>query len=67
MTHINIVKDVVKRQNTTIYKSFKELCNREKRIRLQSWVKEKCERWLKLSLLESPYQIPKLEIFSKKI
>ena len=60
--HINIVKDIVKPQNTTIYKSFKGLCNRVKRIRLQSWVKEECERCLKLSLLESPYRIPKLEI-----
>ena len=64
--HINIVKDIVKPQNTTIYKSFKKLCNRVKRIRLPSWVKEECERWLKLSLLESPYRIPKLEILFQK-
>ena len=64
--HINIVKDIVKPQNTTIYKSFKELYNRVKRIRLQSWVKDECERWLKLSLLESPYRIPKLEILFQK-
>ena len=43
--HINIVKDVVKFQNTTIYKSFKELYNRVKRIKLQSSVKEECEGW----------------------
>ena len=32
--HTNIVKDVVKLQNTFIYKSFKELCNCVNRIRL---------------------------------
>ena len=37
-----------------------------KRIRLHSWVEEECEGWLKLSLLESPYRIPKLEILFQK-
>ena len=64
--YIIIVKDVVKLENTTIYKSFKELYNRVKRKKLQSWVKEECHRWLKLSLLESPYRISKLEILFQK-
>ena len=49
-----------------MYKSLKELCNRVKRIRLQSWVKEERERWSKLSLLESPYRIPKLKFLLQK-
>ena len=40
--------------------------HRVKRIRLQSWVKEECEQCLKLSLLESPYRIAKLEILFLK-
>ena len=36
------------------------------RIRPQSRIKEECERWLKLSLLESPYRIQKLEFLFEK-
>ena len=62
--HRNIVKEIVKPQNTTIYKSFKELCNCVKKIKLQSC--EQVNRYLKLSLLESPYRIPKLVILFQK-
>ena len=34
--------------------------------RLQSLVKEEYERWSKLSLLESPYRIPKLKFLFQK-
>ena len=58
----SVVQEFREREKQDCYKSFKELCERTKRLKLPGWQLEESQESLWLKLFTSPFTVPKFEV-----